>query len=695
MQKLKELFSPALSALRRMITSDSNNIYLYVVLLLLVNVFAQVYNFRVDLTREQIFTLSDASVRAVRNLDDPMIVKVFFTPDLPVPYSNVKTYLKDLLDEYKNKGDKKFTFEFVDMKKESSKDEAESYGVYPIQIQQRENDQFKASNAYMGLAIVHGDLIEVVNELVQPDGLEYRLTTTMQKMKSKVNILADLEGNIEVTAYASDSLQQFNIYGFNKIDQIVRSVTERLSQTNSGKITYSFVRSSSPDVIDPIASQYGIDKQWKEAKFPDGQTIAAGRGLLGIIVKAKDRVAILNLEIEQAPLVGNRIAGLDNIEQRIASSIDSLLSDNPAIGYVTKGTRQLEDQQQGAAVFRSIHQDMYEVKEIDLTTGVPEDIRTLIINGAMEQFTDTELYHIDNFVMRGGSLFVFAESFREIQQQQQFMGGGESIFIPVSTGLEKMLESYGARVNKDYVMDKKCYVNQQGAQQMELFFAPKLGIDSFNKKNPISKYMKMMIFLKVSSVDLLEDVLTKNSIKSTILASSSPKSWVMKDRISLVPFMINPPEESEMKRYNLAVLLEGKFKPYFNEPPVEIVSQGEFESSSHLKEALAPGKIVVIGTSEITLPNFLDPQGRYPNSIFLRNITDYLNGNSDTPLMRAKGIDFNPLKEIKEREKNFFKIFNIGGLPILIVLIGLGVWHMRKMRRAAVQRMFSKGEDKQ
>ncbi len=695
MRKLKEFFSRVVSALCRAIRNDANNIYLYVILLVLINIFAQSYNFRIDLTREDVFTLSDASVRAVRNLDDPMIVKVFFTPDVPAPYSNVKTYLKDLLEEYKNKGGRSFSFEFVDMKKEGVQTEAETYGVYPIQIQQRENDQFKASNAYMGLVIIHGDLVEVVNDLVQADGLEYRLTTTMQKMKSKVNILADLEGDIEVTAYASDNLQQFNINGFNKIDQLVRAGTEHISKLNSGKVVYNFVRSSSPEAVDPVADQYGIFKKWEEMKFQDGVTIPAGKGLLGILVKANDRVAIINLDIEQVPLFGNRIAGLDGIEQRLSAAIDSLLSDNPSIGYVSKGTRSLEDQQQGAAVFKNIHMDMYEMRDVDLLQSVPEDIRTLIINGATEQFSEIELYHIDNFVMKGGSLYVLNDSFREIQQQQQFMGmGGESFFIPITNGLEKLLESYGVRVNKDYVMDKNCYVNQQGNDRMELFFAPVLKPDSFDKKNPISRYMKTMIFLKASSVDLLEDTLEANAIKSTVLATSSPKSWLMKDQISLNPFMISPPDESEMKRYNLAVLLEGKFKPFYKELPAEALTQGDFAASTHLKEAVAAARIVVIGSADITMPNILDPQGRGPDSIFLRNITDYLNGNNDTPLMRAKGIDFNPLKDVSLRQKNIFKWFNILGLPLLVVLAGFIVWRLRIMRRAAIQRMFAKGDEK-
>lgn len=683
------------AALRRMIVSDANNIFLYVILLILINIFAQVYNFRIDLTREKIFTLSEASARAVKNLDDPMIVKVFFTPDVPVPYSNVKTYLRDLLEEYRNKGNNRFSFEFVDMEKEESKNEAEAYGVYPIQIQQRENDQFKASNAYMGLAIVHGDLIEVVNELVQADGLEYRLTTTIQKMKSKVNILADLEGNIEVTAYASDSLRQFNIQNFDKIDQIVESVTGHLSELNSGKVTYDYVSTSAPDIVDPIADQYGIYKQWPDIKIPGGRTIPAGKALLGVIVKANGKVTVVDLDIESVPLAGNVISGLDNIDQRLSDAIDSMLSDNPAVGYVTKGTRPLDDPRQGAGVFRAIHQDMYEMKEVDLANRVPENIRTLVINGASQTFSDIELFHIDDFIMRGGSLYVMAESFREIQQQQQFMGmgGGEPVYIPIATGLERLLESYGVRINKDYVMDKKCYQSQQGGQQMDIFYAPELGVDSFDKHNPISRYMKTMLFVKVSSLDFLQDVLETNSIKATVLAASSPQSWVMKDRISLIPFMIAPPAEDEMKRYNLAVLLEGKFKSYFSTMPVDAEKEGDFSSGSHIREAISPAKIAVIGSSEITMPNLLDQQGRSPNSIFLRNITDYLNGNTDTPLMRSKGIVYNPLQEVTDRQKNIFKGLNIYGLPILVVLIGLLVWRLRIMRREMIRKMFVKGGD--
>ena len=60
---------------------------------------------RVDLTDDSVYSLSDASIRTVQELDDPVTIKAFFTEDLPAPYSANRRFLKDKLDEYRAYGE--------------------------------------------------------------------------------------------------------------------------------------------------------------------------------------------------------------------------------------------------------------------------------------------------------------------------------------------------------------------------------------------------------------------------------------------------------------------------------------------------------------------------------------------------------------------------------------------------------------
>ena len=71
------------------------------------NIFA-----RLDLTDDNVYSLSDASINILENLEDPVTVLVYFTDDLPAPYSSNRRFLKDKLDDYRAYGGVMFEYRF-------------------------------------------------------------------------------------------------------------------------------------------------------------------------------------------------------------------------------------------------------------------------------------------------------------------------------------------------------------------------------------------------------------------------------------------------------------------------------------------------------------------------------------------------------------------------------------------------------
>jgi hypothetical protein len=86
----------------------------------------------------------------------------------------------------------------------------------------------------------------------------------------------------------------------------------------------------------------------------------------------------------------------------------------------------------------------------------------------------------------------------------------------------------------------------------------------------------------------------------------------------------------------------------------------------------------------------VDEEGRAPNSMFLMNTVDYLNGREEIALMRSKEQRFNPLMDTGGGTRTFVKTFNVAGLPVLVILFGLGVWFRRHARKKNIAMMFSK-----
>ena len=160
---------------------------LYGIIIVLINLVGLTLYVRLDLTKNSVYSLSPISKAVVSTLEEPLTVKIFFNKDLPAPYNTVYRYLQDLMVGYDNAGNRYFHYEFIDVEKQ--KDAAGDFGIYPVQIREIRNDQVKFRNAYMGLAIIHGDIIEKIDSITEPEGLEYRVTTLIKKMNGKIDIV--------------------------------------------------------------------------------------------------------------------------------------------------------------------------------------------------------------------------------------------------------------------------------------------------------------------------------------------------------------------------------------------------------------------------------------------------------------------------------------------------------------------------
>ena len=97
----------------------------------------------------------------------------------------------------------------------------------------------------------------------------------------------------------------------------------------------------------------------------------------------------------------------------------------------------------------------YTFKNIKLKDqNIPENINSLVIARPTEKFSDYELYQIDQFLMQGKSLALVLDRFNEVMPggQQGMSPGQAPIFVPLDTGLEKLLAHYGIRIQQSFVL---------------------------------------------------------------------------------------------------------------------------------------------------------------------------------------------------------------------------------------------------
>lgn len=114
--------------------------FITAILLVLVNWLASVYHARIDLTNEKRFTLSAATKKILRNLEDQVEVKVFLKGDFPSGFKKLANSTQETLEEFQEASSGKLKYRFVspdelmDDTEVKWGDTLSAMGLYPINL---------------------------------------------------------------------------------------------------------------------------------------------------------------------------------------------------------------------------------------------------------------------------------------------------------------------------------------------------------------------------------------------------------------------------------------------------------------------------------------------------------------------------------------------------------------------------------
>jgi ABC-type uncharacterized transport system involved in gliding motility auxiliary subunit len=708
---------------------------LYLLVVILVNLAGITLFARFDLTRDGIYSLSEASQKAVSTLSEPLTLHVFFSRNLPPPYNSIEQYLRDLLEEYALRANRLLSYRFHDVSAEpgdgpadagENQKMANSYGIHPIQVQAIEKDEVKFQRAYMGMALIHGDLIERIPTIATTDGLEYQITSAIQKMNAKISALLRLTGKVQVRLFLSPSLKAIAPWmGLKQLPDLPAEIERTVKELNAktyGRLAYEFSEPPAGPEFEEVSRTHNLlALSWPASN--DGK-IAAGRGAIGLVVQYGERKINLPLiDVVRIPILGTqyKLVGMEDLDRMISASVETLIDIHTQLGFVAdRGSAPLAgagpggpgrpDEGQAFGNLRELLSRNYSLKPVALADGrIPEGIVCLLIVKPRERFSEYDLFQIDQFLMQGKSLALFVDSFDEVQMP------GQAAYTPIETGLEPLLEHYGVRIQRSYVLDENCYRQELPAQlgggERPIYYAPLIKNQFIDQELGFMRNIKGLVAVKASPLELLSERVRENNLKAWRLFASSEKSWEMKPPINLNPLALRPPPRTEeMHSRPLAYLLEGAFPSFFAGKPrpvrtVETSTEGEpadpasaapppvdagrIERQEPFIAAGKPGRIFVMASAEMLKDVVIDETGRGPNAVFALNVLDYLNGREGIAVMRAKEQRFNPLHDTSGGAKAFIKWFAIAGLPLLVALFGTGVWFRRSARKRRIQEMFA------
>lgn len=179
---------------RKQRAATQTGIYLLVVAAILV--FANLLSFtaytRIDLTKNERFTLSKGSARLVHDgLKQQMQIDVYVTRGLPKHELFIQD-LTDLLNEYEQSSGGKLTYSILEPKTEEEREKARKAGLQEGtfgDVSATGEDQATIAKGFMGMVFKYGSEEDVIPVLSpdQAEGLEFWITNMIREVRDRAD----------------------------------------------------------------------------------------------------------------------------------------------------------------------------------------------------------------------------------------------------------------------------------------------------------------------------------------------------------------------------------------------------------------------------------------------------------------------------------------------------------------------------
>ncbi len=224
----------------------------FIISIVLFNIIAAFVFTRIDFTKEERFSLSDASKNMAKELDDVVLFKIYLDGDFPAGFKRLRTATKELLDEFRAYSGGNIQYEFINPSANPDPkirrdifEQLSSQGLEPTNLQVQEEDGSTQKIIFPGalvsfagrqvaLPLLQGQAglapEEVLNNSVQ--NLEYGIASAIRNVTSvEKPMLAVLFGHGELdTLQMGDILADFRQMYNVRLISLPRSIPEDLTR---------------------------------------------------------------------------------------------------------------------------------------------------------------------------------------------------------------------------------------------------------------------------------------------------------------------------------------------------------------------------------------------------------------------------------------------------------------------------------
>ncbi|MEF8938890.1 MAG: Gldg family protein [Salinivenus sp.] len=477
-------------------------------------------------------------------------------------------------------------------------------------------------------------------------------------------IAGDLEDPVTVTAYFTANLPA----RFGRTKEEFRALLQEFRAAADGNVEFTFVNPNESDETAREARQAGVRPVTIDVRQRNQMT--QKRAYLGAVFQYRDQREVVSFVEPGSALeytIASTMQTLTNTEKSVLGVLQG--HGEPAPGAMT----QLQEALQG-------RYDIRPVSGVD-TSGVPATVDVLLIARPRNELSTQAALAVDQYVMRGGSV-IFA-----LNRAQANMRLGQA--RPQTTGLEPLLDTYGAPVRPDLVRDRSASavrVRQQrgGFSVVNQIRYPYIPQVSNFADHPITGGLDRAVFRFVSSLDTTQ---TDTTAQLTVLARSSSQSARAR-----LPSSVRPQQKWTVSDFSgssipIAGLLEGTFSSAF--AGTDTLSVERTRSPETKLAVVGDGDFIVNGSGG-RRQRQQQQQRRLPegNINLMANTVDYLADATGLISLRTQRVTSRPLMQLAPTTQTILKYLNVL-LPILLV-IGYGLVRYRS-NRARRRRWKEKG----
>ena len=682
----------------------------------------QIPALRWDTTHGNLYSISPATTGYLAQLQEPMLIRGYFTQKTHPLLAPLVPQLQDLLREYEVAGKGRVKVEIIDPTESPElEDEANNrYNIKPTPFRVNDRHQAAVVNSYFDVLIQYGDEHQVLgfNDLievkvrgegdmdVQLRNPEYDITRSIKKAlyayQSGGDVFATVQKPVELTAYisADAKLPQELV----ELRKTIEAEVATLKQQSGGKFTARFVDPEADGGAEAkrIENEYGFAPMAAGLLNPQRFYFYATLGQGGQLIQ-------LPLgDFSAANFKDSLQAGIKRFAQGFTRTVAVVAPVQMDPHMAMQMGQMTPRKPQFAALKQMLGEDLNVIDE-DLTDGRVDSSADLLLLAAPELADDRQRFAVDQFLMRGGTVLVATSPF------SAKISRTELNLDTYSSGLDEWLAAMGVTIDKQVVMDPQNSafpvptVREVGGlrfQEMHMvdypFFIDVRGA-GLNADAVVTADLPQVTVPWASPIKL-DETKTK-SLSVTPLLHSSDRAW-LGDGTGVMPsseqLQRGYAPTGQQQRHLLAVALQGKFTSLFagkdsplltaDQPADQPAAQDGAGEKPAINEVLAhsaeSARLILFASNDMFGDEIVGmlgsiSGGAYLNSLQLAvNAVDWSLEDQGLLGIRARGHFNRTLVPMETGAQEFWEYLNYGLALLGLLVLWLALHSINRARDA-------------